>query len=82
MWEVWGVWEVWEMWEVWQYGSVSAKSLILPSPPTPLSCRFFIRGFPPNKKTTRQRGAGARGDGGVRAALTEPYWEVWENIDN
>jgi hypothetical protein len=41
-----------------QYGSVSAKSLILPSPPTPLSCRFFIRGFPPNKNAAPKLGRG------------------------
>jgi hypothetical protein len=55
-----------------QYGSVSAKSLILPSAPTPLSCRcldahkreetsrsmrrFFIRGKSPNKNAAPKLG--------------------------
>jgi hypothetical protein len=39
--------------------------------PQPLSQawerRFYVTGFPQNKKTTRQRGARAGGEGGVRA---------------
>jgi hypothetical protein len=52
-----------------QYGSVSAKSLILPSPPTPLPSLGAARArrVPRRFSETRQRGAGARGDGGERA---------------
>jgi hypothetical protein len=32
-----------------------------------LGAAFLDLGFPPNKKTTRQRGAGTAGYGGVRA---------------
>jgi hypothetical protein len=57
-----------------------SKALALtPNPSPKLGSGVFIRGFPPNKKTTRQRGARAGGEGGVRAralASQTPHYRL------
>jgi hypothetical protein len=41
---------------------------------SPLSCRFFIRGRPPNKNAAPKLGRGVGGEGKINDfALTEPY---------
>jgi hypothetical protein len=52
---------------------------LTPNPSPKLGSGVFIRGFPPNKKTTRQRGAGTAGSGGVRA--TELCFYKWTRGD-
>jgi hypothetical protein len=52
-----GVWTIFE----------KSTFALTPNPSPKLGNGVFIPGFPRNKKTTRQRGAGTAGDGGVRA---------------